>query len=153
MLVTNAVINRASLSLPLCFKRICFLRNWHLFDSIKSNSGIQIFQNEKFNFTLHRTGSFSWNWPKNRPGLPVSRIVVLSWNRCLHFNIVDSIWLGIFILILYAMKFASMKLWNALCHVILPIPNVLPLVLEPKRYATKVSYSKCTRYRDVGIKK
>ena len=56
-------------------RKICFLRNCHLFDYIYTNRKTQKFQNERFNFTFHRAGLFPWNWPANWPKLPVSTTI------------------------------------------------------------------------------
>ena len=46
--------------------------NHHLFNIINTNRLIQIFQNEKSNFTLNRAGPLLWYKPTNWPQLPVS---------------------------------------------------------------------------------
>ena len=48
------------------------MRKYHLFDIINTRRKIEIFQNEKFYFTLHRAGPLPWKERTNRSKLPVS---------------------------------------------------------------------------------
>ena len=48
------------------------MKKYHLFYIINTRRKIEIFQNEKFYFTLHRAGPLPWKKPTNRSKLPVS---------------------------------------------------------------------------------
>ena len=52
--------------------RLC-CENHHLFHIINTIRQIQIVQNEKFNFPIHRAGLLSWTSWTSRPELSVSR--------------------------------------------------------------------------------
>ena len=58
------------------------MRNHHLFEIINTNWKIQIFQNEKYTFSLHRACPVPWTQRTNRLKLPVSTLrAVWTTNR------------------------------------------------------------------------
>ena len=111
------------------------MRKYHLFDITNTRRKIQIFQNEKFYFSLHRAGPLPWKKRTNRSKLPVSTPTAFSsadiWLLA-EQNLFNSTFIAIMIWILFAMKLASKKRWNVLCHVILPILLVCLTVWELK---------------------